>query len=81
MGSVENPLLPTTYDIVWTVVFALGVVLALLALVSIARIAKRLTSTQALIWTLVVIFVPVLGPLAWLAIRSASNQMRRGAVL
>ena len=68
MLASANPLMPAAYDVVWS-----GVALALLALlvaalVSLSRSAKALTSTQALVWTLVAIFVPVLGPLAWLCI-------------
>ncbi|MGO3833471.1 PLDc N-terminal domain-containing protein [Leucobacter sp. UCMA 4100] len=37
-----------------------------IALVSIRRNRQSLTSWQALIWGLVVIFVPIIGPAAWL---------------
>ena len=68
MGDSINPLLPTGYDVVWTAISILLVALVLVALVSIAQTAKRLTSAQALIWTLVTIVVPVVGPIAWLSI-------------
>ena len=73
MDDRINPLLPTGYDITWTAVSILLVALVLVALVSIAQTAKRLTSTQALIWTLVTIFVPVVGPIAWLSIGRRSG--------
>ena len=68
MGDSVNPLLPVGYDTAWTAILVLQIALVMVALVSIARSARRLTSTQALIWTLVAIFVPVVGPLAWLSI-------------
>jgi uncharacterized membrane protein YhaH (DUF805 family) len=73
MGDAANPLLPAGYDIAWTTISVLPIALVLVALVSIARSAKRLTSTQALIWTLVAIFVPVVGPIAWLSIGRRSG--------
>jgi uncharacterized membrane protein YhaH (DUF805 family) len=73
MGDSINPLLPAGYDIAWTIISILLIALVIVALVSIARTAKRLTSAQALIWTLVTIFVPVVGPIAWLSIGRRSG--------
>jgi uncharacterized membrane protein YhaH (DUF805 family) len=53
-----NPILPAGYDIAWAIVSFLVIALVVVALVSLARTAKRLTSTQALIWTLVTILCP-----------------------
>ncbi|WP_243076051.1 PLD nuclease N-terminal domain-containing protein [Microbacterium sp. SS28] len=76
MGEETNPLIPAGYDIVWSVVAGLVIALVIVALVVLARSAKRLTPLEALVWTLVVLFVPVLGPLAWLTIghRSATPE-------
>jgi len=74
MRHSANPLLPATYDVFWTVAIALVAALAVVALVSIGRHARRLGSAQALGWTLVVIVVPVLGPLAWLSIGRISSR-------
>jgi len=76
MGDSANPLVPAGFDIAWVAVSVLLVVLLVVALVSIARTANRLTSFQALIWSLVAIFVPVVGPIAWLSIgrRSVLTQ-------
>ena len=73
MGDSINPLLPTGYDSAWTAISMVLVALVFVALVSIAQTAKRLTSTQAMIWTLVTLFVPVVGPIAWLAIGRRSG--------
>lgn len=76
MSNEQNPLIPAGYDIVWSAISVLVLAFMILALISLARSAKRLNGSQGLIWTLVVIFVPVIGPLAWLSIgrRTASVQ-------
>jgi hypothetical protein len=80
MDDSANPLVPAGYDIAWAAVSVLMVALLVVALVSIARAANRLTSFQALIWVLVAIFVPVVGPIAWLSIgrRSVPAQAQVG---
>jgi len=68
--------MPAGYDIAWSVVSVLVLALMILAVVSLARSAKRLNAARGLTWTLLVLFVPVIGPLAWLSIgrRAASTQ-------
>tara|TARA_B100000378_G_scaffold199852_1_gene163322 strand:+ start:363 stop:602 length:240 start_codon:yes stop_codon:yes gene_type:complete len=68
VSDEHNPLIPVGYDIVWSIVTVLVIALTIAALVMLARSARRLTATQALIWTLVVLLVPFLGPVAWLTI-------------
>lgn len=81
MTAAANPLLPAASDVVWSVVAVAMLVLAVVALVSIARGAKRLTAAQALGWTLLAVLVPVVGPLAWLFIgRRASVASASPAV-
>ena len=63
-----NPLIPTAYDVVWTTVMIVVLVALVAALVSIARAAKRLSVRQLLVWTLLAILVPLIGPLTWLFI-------------
>jgi uncharacterized membrane protein YhaH (DUF805 family) len=67
-GAVNNPLLPAAYDVTWSVVVIAVLLLMVVALISLSRTAKRITQAQALVWTLVAIFVPVVGPLSWLFI-------------
>ena len=76
MSNEQNPLIPAGYDIVWSAISVLVLAFMILALISLARSAKRLNGSQGLIWTLVVIFVPFIGPLGWLSIgrRTASAQ-------
>lgn len=78
MDENFNPLLPTAYDVMWSVVTIGGLILMVIALVSIARMARSLTSGQAIAWTLVVIFLPFIGSLSWLFIgrRSAAAPRR-----
>ncbi len=68
MAESHNPLVPAGYDIVWSGIALLILALLIIALVSISRSSKHLTSWQALGWTLLVIFVPAIGVLAWFAI-------------
>jgi len=77
MASLANPLLPVGYDIAWSVIAALGVALLVVALVSLARAAKHLTPTQSLLWTLIALVIPVVGPLAWLFVGRPSAAARR----
>lgn len=79
MSAEHNPLLPAGYDIVWSVVTVIVIALTIVALVMLARSAKHLTGAQALGWTAVVLFVPVLGPVAWLAIGRRGEPARRGS--
>ncbi|ANJ27356.1 PLDc N-terminal domain-containing protein [Agromyces aureus] len=68
MGDVANPVIPVWFDIVWSAAAVIAIALTVVALIVLARTAKRLPLNHALIWTMVVLFVPVLGPIAWLAI-------------
>ena len=63
-----NPLVPAGYDIVWSIVAIVVFALMVTALVLLARNARWLTAAQALVWTLLIIFVPVIGPVSWMAI-------------
>jgi Phospholipase_D-nuclease N-terminal len=78
MDEPVNPLFPVGFDIAWSTMVVVVIALVVVALVSLARTASRLTSMEALIWTLVTIFVPVVGAVAWLSIgrRSALAAVR-----
>lgn len=77
MGDEQNPLIPAGYDIAWSAIAAVVIVLTIVGLVSLARSARQLTSMQALVWTLVVLFVPVLGAVAWLSIGRRAVPVER----
>lgn len=65
---MANPLVPAAYDLWWSIALVVIVILLVASLVSLARASKSLTPNQALVWTLVAIFVPVAGPASWFAI-------------
>ena len=79
MSAEHNPLIPAGYDVAWSVVTIVVVGVAIAALVVLARSAGRLTTPQALGWTLVILFVPVVGPLAWLTIDRRSLAGERSS--
>lgn len=73
MSDEHNPLLPAGYDIAWSVITALVIGLTVVALILLARSAKRLTPFRGMLWTLIVLLIPVLGPIAWLTIGRRAN--------
>ena len=79
MSAEHNPLIPAGYDIAWSVVTVVMIGLAIAALVVLARSAGRLTTPQALGWMLVILFVPVVGPLAWITIGRRSLAGERSS--
>ena len=64
---VTDPLVPSAYDVVWAMVMLAPLVLAVGALVSLGRSRAGLTATQTLVWVLLILLVPLLGAVAWLA--------------
>lgn len=62
-----NPLLPAHYDIVWTLILGAVLALMLTALWQALR-SKAHTGVEQLLWALVILVAPVLGPLAWFAL-------------
>lgn len=64
--DAANHFLPAAYDIVWSVIVALVMVLTVVALIVLVRSARQLTAGWALIWTLLILFVPVIGSALWL---------------
>lgn len=63
-----NPLLPAAYDVAWSAVALVVLALFAVAFVSLMRNAKSMTPGVGLVWALVVLLIPAVGPLAWLAI-------------
>jgi hypothetical protein len=61
-----NPLVPSAYDAVWGAVMLVLFVLAIAALVSLARSRASLTATQTFAWVLLILLIPLLGAIAWL---------------
>lgn len=73
-----NPLVPAVSDLLWSGLAVVAVALAVWALVSLAGRAARLSSSAVLLWVLVILLAPVLGPVAWLvAGRRAGSELTR----
>ena len=68
----ENPLLPAAYDVIWSGVVVLLVVLLIWAMVSIAR--SRLDPRVRLVWAIIVLLLPVVGPICWLIARPQKSD-------
>lgn len=66
--DASNPLIPASYDIVWSVIAAAAIALIVAAFISLARTAKEMSGVQTLVWVLVVLLIPILGAAAWLFI-------------
>ena len=70
-----NPLLPTAYDIIWSVSVLVAVAMLAWTLVSIARSGMdssaklAMDSSAKLAWVLTVFLLPVIGPICWLVVR------------
>ena len=62
----DNPLLPSSYDGVWTAFIALVTVLLFGALLDVMRLRKA-TFTRAIEWVVLIVLVPVAGPGIWFA--------------
>lgn len=60
-----NPLVPAAYDIVTVGVSVIYWAAMIVAVVSLSRASKDLTLGQLGIWLLVVLLVPLIGPLVW----------------
>lgn len=73
-----NPILPTHWE--FTALLAGGVLIALVAVAVVSLSQDRhYTAVQRLLWLLVIMAAPVLGPLLWLAVgRRRAPEPRRG---
>ncbi|SDS43365.1 PLDc N-terminal domain-containing protein [Agrococcus carbonis] len=66
--DVTNPLLPAGYDIMWSLVLAVALALTVTALWQVLR-SRELSGVQAVVWALLILALPVLGPIAWWILR------------
>jgi len=73
-----DPLVPATYDLIWSGLVVVSLGLAVWAMVSLARRAGGLSVPIVLVWALVILLAPILGPIAWLAAgRRAGRHLSR----
>lgn len=63
----ENPLLPASYDILWSAIVLTVLVTTIWALVSLSR--SDVDSPTKLAWAVFILVMPVLGAIVWLAYR------------
>lgn len=66
---------PATYDIVWTVVVVVGVVLLAAAMVAWGRSTDR--SIVSLVWFFVMLAFPIVGPIGYLLEVRRRRRLRR----
>lgn len=66
--STMNPLVPTALDGVLMTVSLIALFLALAAFISLMRSGST-SGRRLIVWTLVVLFVPIIGPATWLIAR------------
>lgn len=63
-ASAVEPLMPSPLFGFWGLVMSAGAVLFIVALISVAR-NNAYTSGGTVIWTLIILALPVLGPVLW----------------
>ena len=63
----ENPLLPASYDLLWSAIVLIFLILTIWALVTLAKSA--IDAPTKLAWAVFIIVAPVLGSVVWLAYR------------
>jgi hypothetical protein len=73
MDDTKNPLIPGYYDVIWVVAPVLALTLLVVALVSISRTAHR-SRTEVVAWVLFVLVAPVVGSIAWLAVKGSLRR-------
>lgn len=62
---MSSPLLPTAYDLLWSLALLCYLGLVVAALVSVGRSGRRLGPATTLGWSLAILLVPLLGAGAW----------------
>lgn len=64
---MENPLIPTQWELSVTAIGLLIIALAVAAVVSLAR-DRHYTPGQRLLWLVVILLAPIVGSVVWLSI-------------
>jgi hypothetical protein len=60
--------IPPVYDLLGSVLLLVTFVVLVWASMSFFKESKHLNVTQSLVWFLLILFVPVLGPIGWLLV-------------
>lgn len=67
LSTGNDVLAPTGYEVIATVLALAAVVAFVWALIALARSAGSLTQRELVLWLLLVLFIPLIGPVAWIA--------------
>lgn len=62
---MPSPLLPTAYDLVWSLALLCYLGLVIGALISLGRSGRQLGPGMTLAWAAPILLLPLLGPAAW----------------
>ena len=62
-----NPIVPTSWEFTALLVSGALIALVVVAIISLSR-DRHYTAAQRLLWLLVILVAPVLGPILWLAL-------------
>lgn len=57
--------MPTAYDLVWSLVLLCYLGLVVGALISLGRSGRQLGPIATLVWAVLIVLLPLLGPAAW----------------
>lgn len=76
LARAQNPLIPSGYDVLWSLVALAVLSFALAAVVSIAR-TRDVTGFRALLWIVAVLALPVVGGILWFAVGRQSTTAAR----
>lgn len=66
--EIADPVAPAWFDLVYSIVPLVLVIVAIVGLVSIIRRYRSISVLESAGWTAVVVFAPLLGTLVWFAI-------------
>lgn len=70
-----NPLVPTAFNVVMSILVTLAMVYSIAAIISMVR-TRSLIGGRFLVWLLLVLAAPVLGATAWFAYGRRSEALR-----
>ena len=78
MTAGANPLIPTSWEFTTLLLGGALIALVVIAIISLSR-DRHYTPAQRLLWLLVILAAPVLGPILWLGVgRRQALEHREG---
>lgn len=67
---------PSSFDVLWFVIFVPLVILTVAALISLVR-SRDVSGAPVVVWLLLILFVPALGAIAWFVLRNKREGSSR----